>query len=98
MPEKAERLRRKAITRVLAASKRAEAERKLPMSLVQLHGLCSALDQALIEGCDHSLRFTNEYLRTNQLSSEKVVPWLHENGGFCDCEVLANVGDEWGSL
>lgn len=97
MPEKAEKLRRKAITRELAASKRAEAERELPMSLVQLRGLFSALDQALIEGCDHTLRFTNEYLRTNKLSSESVVPWLHQHGGFCDCEVFANVGDEWDS-
>ncbi len=82
--------------RDLAASRRAEAERQLPISLAQLHGLFDMLDQSLIEGCDHSLRFTEEYLRLNQLSSEKVVPWLHEHGGFCDCEVLANVEDDWG--
>lgn len=98
MPEKSERLRRKEIVRAVAANKRAEAERQLPMSLVQLDGLLDTLDKALAGGCDHSLQYTQAYLNSQNLAFEDVVPWLHEHGGFCDCEVLANVEEEWGAI
>jgi hypothetical protein len=26
-----------------------------------------------------------------------VIPWLREQGGYCDCEVLANVEERWGT-
>jgi hypothetical protein len=32
------------------------------------------------------------------LAVEKTVPWLREQGGYCDCEVLANVEDRFGEL
>ena len=98
MPEKSEKLRRKEIVREVAAKKRAEAERQLPMSLAQLHGLLDTLDKALVSGCDHSLQYTESYLNSQNLASEEVVPWLQEHGGFCDCEVLANVEEEWGAI
>ncbi len=98
MPEKSERLRRKEVLREVASKKRAEAEMQLPMSLAQLHGLLGALDKALAGGCDHSLQHTQAYLKSQNLASEKVVPWLQEHGGFCDCEVLANVEEEWGAI
>jgi Protein of unknown function (DUF2695) len=98
MPEKSERLRRKEMVREVVAKRRAEAERQLPMSLVQLHGLLDTLDKALAAGCDHSLQYTQAYLSSQNLASEEVVPWLQEHGGFCDCEVLANVEEEWGAL
>ncbi len=98
MPEKSERLRRKEILREVAAKKRAEAEKQLPMSLAQLKGLLDSLDKALAAGCDHSLQYTQAYLNSQSLATEMVVPWLQEQGGFCDCEVLANVEEEWGAI
>ena len=29
------------------------------------------------------------------LPEATVIPWLGEYGGYCDCEVLANVEQEW---
>ena len=29
------------------------------------------------------------------LPTEHVVAWLHENGGSCDCEALANAEEAW---
>ena len=44
--------------------------------------------------CDHTLRLTTAWLVANGHEPERVVPWLRENGGYCDCEVLANVEDK----
>jgi hypothetical protein len=29
------------------------------------------------------------------LAAERVEVWLHENGGHCDCEALANAKEAW---
>ncbi|MBD7923165.1 DUF2695 domain-containing protein [Xanthomonas sp. Sa3BUA13] len=52
------------------------------------------LDGALSVGCDHSLRFTRRFLQDHDLPEAAILPWLGEYGGFCDCEVLANVEQE----
>lgn len=46
-------------------------------------------------GCDHSHRFTTQWLSENRLSAEEVSGWLEAHGGFCDCEVSANAFDHW---
>jgi acyl-coenzyme A synthetase/AMP-(fatty) acid ligase len=54
------------------------------------------LDEALSQrGCDHTLRLTTEWLVLNNLPIEPVVNWLHENGGYCDCEALAHSVQAW---
>jgi hypothetical protein len=95
MTSQAERDRRNAIVRELAERNRREAESRMPLSKDDLAALFDYLDQALIEGCDHSLRFTQAFLTSRSLSESTIVPWLGEHGGYCDCEVLANVEDEW---
>jgi hypothetical protein len=35
------------------------------------------------------------FLAERGLDAAAVIPWLRESGGYCDCEVLANVEDEW---
>lgn len=45
--------------------------------------------------CDHSLRTTEAFLRSLGVWSDEVSDWLGEYGGFCDCEVLLNVGSSW---
>ena len=47
------------------------------------------------EGCDHSQRFTKQWLSDNQQPADDVLAWLKLHGGFCDCEVLANPYDHW---
>jgi hypothetical protein len=41
-------------------------------------------------GCDHALNFTREFKHNQNLPEEPLVVWLEQNGGYCDCEVLAN--------
>lgn len=45
--------------------------------------------------CDNSLRRTEAFLRSLGVWSDEVREWLGEYGGFCDCEVLLNVGGRW---
>jgi hypothetical protein len=95
MTSQAERERRKALARELKQRERQAAEARMPLSRDELAALFDHLDEALTAGCDHSLRFTRQFLAVRSLSEEAIVPWLGEHGGFCDCEVLANVEDAW---
>jgi hypothetical protein len=47
------------------------------------------------QGCDHSRRFTDRWLSDHEDRRERVIAWLNENRGFCDCEVVANAADHW---
>lgn len=43
-------------------------------------------------GCEHTLRFTTEWLRANGLGTSKgIIAAVRNQGGYCDCEVLNNV-------
>lgn len=95
MPSKTEQERRKAIVREIAERQRAEAVASMPISQDQLSQLFNYLDSALVVGCDHSLKLTRQFLQTYGLPEATVIPWLGEYGGYCDCEVLANVEQEW---
>lgn len=46
-------------------------------------------------GCDHSLRFADEWIKRNRLERALLVRWLEKHGGFCDCEVVANARGYW---
>lgn len=70
----------------------------IPMPKEALGELFDHLDCALAEGCDHSLRLTMAFLESKKLEVQRVVIWLRDHGGHCDCEVLANVEDEFGGL
>ena len=67
-----------------------------PLSNELLGGLfASVADQVELHGCDHSLRFTEEWIARNTQSRDPLIAWLEENGGYCDCEVVANALDHW---
>jgi hypothetical protein len=44
---------------------------------------------------NHTLKETTSFLRSRSLDIEKIVPWLHEHGGYRDCEALGNIVDEF---
>ena len=67
----------------------------MPISKADLADLFDHLDESLAAGCDHSMRFTQAFLLARGLSETSILPWLRESGGYCDCEVLGNVGDQW---
>ena len=95
MPSKSEQKRRKALARDIAERDKAAAIATMPISKDDLASLFDHLDSALSTGCDHSLKITRSFLQGRNLSEAAIIPWLGEYGGYCDCEVLANVEQEW---
>ena len=67
----------------------------IPMTHQDLRDLFAHLDRDDAPTCDHTLKETLGFLQKRGLDEDRVVPWLHEHGGYCDCEVIANVGDEF---
>lgn len=97
MPSKEEKARRKSIMEQLAEQGRHQRSGEdIPISLLDLGDLFDFLDVHLTEaGCDHTLDGTRGFLEKRGLSAGKIIPWLADNNGYCDCEVLANVEDPW---
>jgi Protein of unknown function (DUF2695) len=78
----------------------------MPISKTDLRSLFELLDSTLFERrgdqtwcyCDHTLRRTREFLQSRSLPEDAIAAWLGEYGGYCDCEVAANVTDYWAGL
>lgn len=97
MPDKNEIERRKQITRDLRLKARQEFENSLPTSRENFKALFDYLDEQLTgNGCDHSLNHSIRFLQSLNLDNiESITGWLKENGGYCDCEVLANLEEKF---
>ena len=97
MPTKEEKRRRAKLVEAIAHKETAIAIELMPISFTDLGELFDHLDIELgEEGCDHTSRMTQAFLQKRNLEAEKILPWLQEYGGYCDCEVLANVEESWG--
>ena len=70
----------------------------LPVPPETLKALFSELNADDARPCDHTLDRTHDFLHRHGHDVEAVDSWLNHHGGFCDCEVLANVYDEVGDL
>lgn len=70
----------------------------IPMPHQILRDLFDYLDQEVESGCDHTFRLTTAFLQKRGLDLERILPWLREHGGYCDCEVLANVENKFGEI
>lgn len=64
----------------------------MPLAPEQLRRLLDYLGASL-KVCDHTTKLTAIFLHVEKLEKDKVLSWLVEHGGFCDCEVLANLAD-----
>lgn len=96
MANKDEKERRRSILKRLQEQNRQLAAEDRPISLLDLGDLFDFLDEHLTTcGCNHTLDATRRFLGNRNLDHEKIVPWLATSGGYCDCEVLANVEDAW---
>ena len=93
MPDRDER---KAMLRALKERERAAAEAALPLPKPDLAALFDHLDAELGEhDCDDTLALTTAFLAERGLDVPRVTQWLRASGGACDCEVLANVEEQW---
>lgn len=86
---------RKRLKQEVRARERQAALRALPLPVAELEAMFEALDAELSStDCDHSRRLTHAWLVARGHEPASVFPWLEEHGGYCDCEVLANVPGE----
>ena len=92
-----EKRRRAALVQAMVAEDTKKAIEEMPISLAHLGQLFDYLDLALEVGCDHTPKITIAFLNENKLSQNIILPWLQEQGGYCDCEILANVEEAWES-
>lgn len=70
----------------------------IPMPHQDLRDLFDLLDDAGGVDCDHTLRVSIRFLQGRGLDMDRIVPWLREHGGYCDCEVLANVEGKFSEI
>jgi hypothetical protein len=97
MPTKEEKRRRSKLVTAIVQNETAKAIEAMPISFADLGALFDHLDTMLgEEGCDHTSRMTQVFLQKRKLDAVRILPWLQEHGGYCDCEVLANVEESWG--
>lgn len=77
------------------AARQAEREaflKGMPVSVAEAHDLFDRVDSALeANPCHGDLRYALAACEELSLSPATLLPWLREQGGGCDCEVLANV-------
>lgn len=85
--------KRKEIRNRLAEANLVEFKNGLPADESIFCNLFDYLDiQLSTKGCNHTTDLTRAFLVERGISNQaQVIEWLADNGGFCDCEVLANV-------
>jgi hypothetical protein len=86
---------RKAKLRAWREQQEQELRDSIPMPRSDLRALFDFLDRDAAPPCDHTLRETISFLRQRNLEIERVVPWLQNHGGYCDCEVVYNVEEKF---
>lgn len=97
MPDKNEKERRKQIIGDLKNKADQEFEGSLPMSRDNFKKLFDHLDTQLNDkGCDDTNSLTKTFLLQSNIEKvDEVLEWLADHGGYCDCEILANVEEQF---
>lgn len=69
---------------------------KLPATKTQFEDLFNYLQLKLqVQTCDHTSRFTMQFMMQNMMNFPKVSGWLSQNGGYCDCTILKEIAIPW---
>ncbi len=93
--DKTEKEKRKKIKRLIKQKERDKILDSLSISLEMLQNCFDFLDFKLAENdCDDTQKITLQFTEQNNLPKDDFIEWLRNNGGYCDCEVLANVESE----
>ena len=67
----------------------------LPLPVPEIQAMFDMLNVEFPrQGCDHTRRLTLAWLETRGHDVQEVFAWLDTQGGFCDCEILANVEEK----
>ncbi len=98
MPSAEEKARRKQLAQQVKSKATESFLVGLPMQLTLFQELFDYLDKELATNCDDTLRLTEQFAKENNVQFELLKTWLGEQGGYCDCEVLANVEEQFEGL
>ncbi|MCU0354683.1 MAG: DUF2695 domain-containing protein [Cytophagales bacterium] len=95
--DKNEKERKKQILRELRQKQQQEFEQGLPVGREFFTNLFDYLDNQLEKHkCDNTNKLTLRFLENNKIANtQRVLRWLADNGGYCDCEILANVEEKF---
>jgi hypothetical protein len=90
--------RHREILKAVKANTERHEDADRPTALDELRSLFAFLDERIaVEGCHHTMRLTQTFLQDRNLPVNVILEWCKQYGGFCDCEVAANVGSRWES-
>ena len=68
----------------------------LPAQQHTISELLDFIEDELYEStCNHSLQYAMRYMMENKLDFGKLTSWLNNNGGYCDCKVMAEIAPIW---
>ncbi|MFK7824844.1 MAG: DUF2695 domain-containing protein [Oligoflexales bacterium] len=96
---KNEKKNRKETLRKLREKKKSDLIATLPFAPEDAKSFFDFLNDKLPEfGCSHSFKIVKEFCSDKKINFENIEPWLNSNGAWCDCEVIANVEQEYESL
>ena len=94
-----DKIKKKELMKKYAQDQKNTFENSLPFDKNLFNQLFDFLDEmSEKDGCDDTLKYTTKFLNDNNLPEEKSLDWMGKNGGYCDCEVLANIEDKISDL
>ena len=68
----------------------------LPASPEVISKMLDYIEDELYEDeCNHSLQRAMKFMMDNRLDFPRVTSWLNNNGGYCDCKVMAEIAPIW---
>ena len=68
----------------------------LPAGQATISKMLDYIEDELYEStCDHHLLHAMKFMMDNRLDFPKLTSWLNENGGYCDCKVMAEIATAW---
>jgi len=86
---------RRALKRAFKSAERVAEREHMLLDEASLAALIEHVDAAVaLHGCDHSLRAARTWALSHQVDPDALAASLAHFGGYCDCEVAANVKPE----
>ena len=68
----------------------------LPAGQTTISDLIDHVEDELYDSeCNHSLQYAMKFMMENRLDFGKITAWLTNNGGYCDCKILAEIAPIW---
>lgn len=68
----------------------------LPAGQDTISALLDHIEDELFENeCNHSLQYAMKFMMDNRLNFPRLTSWLNDNGGYCDCKVMAEIAPIW---